>query len=360
MQVLEHQQQRLDLALPQEQPLDPVERLLAALRGVEPLPLGVVDRHLEEPEQRREGGLQRSVQGEELSRHLLADLACFIAPLDLEIAPEELDERQKRRRLSIGDRDALDDQPALRAVGVGELPEEARLAYTGLADDGHDLAVPDAGTIQGLAELLHLRVASDEAREATGGGRLQPRAHGPGADDLEELDRGVQALDRPLTQGLHHDVPFRQIQGLGRNEDGPRHSHLLQARCQVGRLADGRIVHVEVAADGADNHLPRVHADPDMHGHARGAVYLLGIPLDGLLHPQCCVAGPHGVILVRERGAEEGHDPVTHDLVHGALVAVDGLHHPLEDGVQELPGLLGVAISQQLHRALEVGEEHRY
>ena len=99
---------------------------------------------------------------------------------------------------------------------VGELPEEAGLADAGLADDGHDLAVPGAGALQGLAELLQLRVAPDEAREAAGGGRLQPRAHGPGADDLEDLDRGVQALDRPRAEGLHLDVAFGQIQRLGR------------------------------------------------------------------------------------------------------------------------------------------------
>ena len=211
VQVLEHQQERLDLALAQEQPLDPVERLLAALRGVQPLPLGVVDRHVEEPEQRREGGLERPVQGEELARHLLADLARVIARLDLEVGPQELDERQKRRRLPVGDGAALDDQPALDAVRVGELPEEPRLADAGLADDGHDLAVPGAGPLQGLAELLQLRVAPDEAGEAPGGGRLQPRAHGPGADDLEDLERGVQPLDRPRPERLHHDVAFRQI-----------------------------------------------------------------------------------------------------------------------------------------------------
>jgi hypothetical protein len=65
------------------------------------------------------------------------------------------------------------------------------------------------------------------------------------------------------------------------------------------------------------------------------------------------------VILVSERGAEEGHDPVAHDLVHRALVAVDRLHHVLEDGVKELPRLLRVAIGKQLHRALKIGEEDR-
>ena len=92
--------------------------------------------------------------------------------------------------------------------------------------------------------------------------------------------------------------------------------------------------------------------------HALGPPHLLGVLLDRVLHPERRVARPHGVVLVGERRAEERHDPVAHDLVDGALVAVDGLHHPLEHGVEELARLLGVAVGEQLHRALEVGEEH--
>jgi hypothetical protein len=86
---------------------------------------------------------------------------------------------------------------------------------------------------------------------------------------------------------------------------------------------------------------------------------LLGVPLDGLLHPQGGVAGADGMVLVGERRPEESHDPVAHDLVYRAFVAVDGLHHALEDGVQELAGLLWVAVGEQFHRALQVGEEDR-
>jgi hypothetical protein len=63
------------------------------------------------------------------------------------------------------------------------------------------------------------------------------------------------------------------------------------------------------------------------------------------------------VVLVREGRAEEGHDPVAHDLVDGALVVMHGLHHSLEDGVQELPGIFGIAVGEQLHRALQVREQ---
>jgi hypothetical protein len=46
-------------------------------------------------------------------------------------------------------------------------------------------------------------------------------------------------------------------------------------------------------------------------------------------------------------------------LIDRPLVAVHGLHHPLEHRIEELPRLLGVPVGQQLHRALEVGEEDR-
>ena len=62
---------------------------------------------------------------------------------------------------------------------------------------------------------------------------------------------------------------------------------------------------------------------------------------------------------MRDRRPEQRHDPVTHDLIHRALVVVDGLHHVLEHGVEDSTRLLWVAVSEQLHRAFEIGEEHR-
>ena len=55
------------------------------------------------------------------------------------------------------------------------------------------------------------------------------------------------------------------------------------------------------------------------------------------------------MVLVGERGAKQRHDAVPHHLVDRALVPVNGLHHVFEDRVEQLPGFLGVAISQQLH-----------
>ena len=63
------------------------------------------------------------------------------------------------------------------------------------------------------------------------------------------------------------------------------------------------------------------------------------------------------MVLVGERRPEQRHDPVAHHLVDGALVAVDRLHHAFEHRVEERPRLLGIAVGEQLHRALEVGEQ---
>jgi hypothetical protein len=63
------------------------------------------------------------------------------------------------------------------------------------------------------------------------------------------------------------------------------------------------------------------------------------------------------VVLVGHGRPEQRHDPVAHDLVDGALVAVDRFHHPLDDRVQDLPGFLRVAVSEQFQRSFEVGEE---
>jgi hypothetical protein len=39
---------------------------------------------------------------------------------------------------------------------------------------------------------------------------------------------------------------------------------------------------------------------------------------------------------------------------------VDGLHHQREDGIENLARLLRVAVGEQLHRTLQIGEEDRH
>ena len=86
VEILENDQKGLDLRLAQQEARDRVERPLAALRRVETLPPGILDRQLEEGEQGRERGLQRTIQGEDLPGDLLADVPLRVPIPDPEVA----------------------------------------------------------------------------------------------------------------------------------------------------------------------------------------------------------------------------------------------------------------------------------
>jgi hypothetical protein len=66
------------------------------------------------------------------------------------------------------------------------------------------------------------------------------------------------------------------------------------------------------------------------------------------------------MVLIGERRPKQGHNAITQDLVHGPFEAVHSRHHVLKEQVKELARLLEVAVGQQLHGALEIGEQHRH
>jgi hypothetical protein len=151
--------------------------------------------------------------------------------------------------------------------------------------------------------------------------------------------------------------PFGEGEHLGSEQDRTRGRHLLHAGSQVRGLPHGGVVHAEVRPDGANDDLARVQTDPDLDGDALGSPQFLGAPLHGVLHAERCVTSPNRMVLLRDGRTEERHDAIAHHLVDGALVAMDGLHHAFEDGIENFASFLGIAVSEQLHRALQIGEE---
>jgi hypothetical protein len=302
-------------------------------------------------------GQETLVEGDELAAHLLTDLPRIVTGADLEVGAQQLDHGQVRGGHAIGDGGALDDEAVVRARRVDELPEEAGLADAGLADDADELAVAGVGPLEGVGEAVQLGRAADEPGEAPGRRGLQAGARGAGADDLVDLDWLGETLHGHGAQRLDLDEAFGQTRCVGGHQDGAGHGHLLHAGGEVGGLADGGVVHAQIAADRAHHDLARVQADADLERDPGPALDVLGVAPHRLLHPEGGAAGAHGVVLEGKGGAEEGHDAVAHDLIDGSLVVMDGLHHPLEHGIEELARLLGVALGEQLHRALHVGEE---
>jgi hypothetical protein len=150
-----------------------------------------------------------------------------LVPLvDMEVVLEEVDDREVGRCLPVGDRAGLDDQPAVGAMGVRHLPDEAGLADTRLPHDGHDLAV-SRRLPQGLSELLQLDVATDEPGQSPRRRRVHTRAKRPGSDHLVDFDRRIEPLDRHRSERLDLDVPFGEPQRVRREPDAARRGELL-------------------------------------------------------------------------------------------------------------------------------------
>jgi hypothetical protein len=141
-------------------------------------------------------------------------------------------------------------------------------------------------------------------------------------------------------------------------EVGPsRFGQGLHALGEPDRVAHGRVLHVRVVADGADDDLARVETDAGVEAQALRAAQLLGVAADGVGEMEGGVTGPAGVILVGHGGAEEGHDPVAGELVHRSLEAVDAVTEDPHEAVHEPVPLLGVEFLLKVHRPLHVGEE---
>ena len=104
------------------------------------------------------------------------------------------------------------------------------------------------------------------------------------------------------------------------------------------------------------DHLARIQPDPDTQIDAARPQWLR-IGAQRLPHGEGGVAGPHRVILQGKRGAEERHDAIAQGLADDSLVAVDGFDHLFQDCIEELMGLLRIAVGQERERVLDVGEE---
>ena len=186
-------------------------------------------------------------------------------------------------------------------VGVDELIDQARLPHPGLADEATTWPWP-APARPGPA-------AGPRAPVCRPTKRVSPRPPRPasaagcalGPDQLKDLHRLRQPLDRHRPQRVDLDQALDQPQRRGGEQDAARRGQLLHARRQVRGLPHGRVVHVQVVADRPHHHLAGVEPDADLHREPVGAAHLLGIAAHRRLHGQGGIAGPHGMVLMGQR-----------------------------------------------------------
>ena len=103
VEILEDDEERLDLALPEQETLHGVQRSVVALRGLERLPPRILHRHVQEREEGRDSRLEGWIERQHLAGQLLPDLPGIVARIDLAVGPEELDQRQVGHAAAVGD-----------------------------------------------------------------------------------------------------------------------------------------------------------------------------------------------------------------------------------------------------------------
>ena len=167
------------------------------------------------------------------------------------------------------------------------------------------------------------------------------------------------AADTERASGLDGEEAAHQaVRGFADQHLAGRRQRL-QSRRQVRGVADGGVVHLLVTADRTDH--DRTGVDPDPHLERQAM--LCAQP--GIERGERVADGERGTdtacrrVLVRNRRAEEGHEPVARQYVHHAFEAVDLGEGDVDVVLDQVVVLLGVEPLGDRDRADQVAEQHR-
>ncbi len=211
------------------------------------------------------------------------------------------------------------------------------------------------GLAQAVAQQGALRRPADEVGEPAAR-RLEAALCYGDAFDREGFDRRGEALRSLAAEiGQPEQVADEAAGGAG-EDDLPGFRKSLQARREVGGLADHRLLLRRAFADQiADDDKPGRDADAD--GERLRSTGLQA------RHRRCYFQpGPHrplGVVLMRPRIAEISEHPITHEFGDKAVIARDDAGTGVLIGADLLAQFLGVEPRRQRRRADEIAEHHR-
>ena len=233
--------------------------------------------------------------------------------------------------------------------GSIELLDEAGLARPGLADDRHHATVAVAHELDRGIEQCALVCPPDERDVAAHRAHAGPR----GARDQPRLLILVAAAQTGEGEQLAVDGRRAQRSRSGSDEHAARRGERLQPGGGVDDIPHRRVVG---AGEDADQHLAGV--DADAHLDRRVGTGLGDERGERALHPQGGPHGPLGVVLVGNRGAEQGDDGVAEQLVDAPAEALDVGDEALEARLDEALDPLRIEVLGQRRVADQIGEQH--
>ena len=267
--------------------------------------------------------------------------------------PEHPDDRPERDAFAVRQAAAADDSGGLTDSGE-ELADESRLADPRWTEDRDQLAHVLLHAAERLGEQLQLPAPADECDCVVAARPTGDRA----GHDVHDPPRrhGIPDAPEPERAGLlQYDAVAHEALGFPADQDLAGLGSVFEAACEVDRVAhDEGLAGVRVAR----NHLPGVHADPDLDGDAPRVLELVVQARERVPHVDRGPDGAQCVVLVQPRHAEDGHDRVADELLHRAAVALQHDAHLGEVAVHQLPQRLGVELLSERGRALDVREDH--
>lgn len=235
-----------------------------------------------------------------------------------------------------------------------ELGKEARLADSGLPNDGDDLDLgPLQHPLKRTLEQPELMLSADEGRR-----RRRLRVHAEAARRRERSPGGhgvTLALESQRRQLLVTDhLPRRAIRLLADDDTADR-CLALQAGRGVDDVAGGDPLTLAGVRAERDDGIAR--GDGGSHGQVE--VLLLTQVVDGVEDTEGGAHRTLGIVLVRHRRSEDRHHRVADELLYGAAEALDLLFHARVVGTKRCTDILGIGLVGARGEADEVDEEHR-
>ncbi len=172
-------------------------------------------------------------------------------------------------------------------------------------------------------------------------------------------DRGVGAFDADRFGFTEHGDVTDQMRGGVADHHPAGRCDRFHPLGHTDVHADGGVT-TWAGIDVARDDLTRVQPDAQPEVDAVTRQRLGGQRAHRMLDVQRRQAGAKSVVLQSDWRPEQSHDAVAGELVDGAAVP---LHHsggPVEHGGHDVAQSFGVEAGRQIHRAHDVGEQHRH
>jgi len=231
---------------------------------------------------------------------------------------------------------------------VAEVRGEPRLPDPGRPEDRHQVrAAALAEATLHREEELELLVATDQHTRA----RERTHRHGRGQSAGRPRPHPTDALGVELARlRVRHRRRGKRV-GQVADEDLAGDGGLPDARGRVHGLPG----HQELVAVAAAHDLAGVQPDAQLE---RGRAAAHGARSDLRADRERRANGTLGVILVRDRRAEDGHDLIADEFLDDAAVRFDDLAEGREGPEQGGPHDLRIVVTNERRRPHDVGEQH--